>query len=77
MWSHSNEQNRKRALSPGADSIVPGERTEVLVGGLVSGEGCGQKTGWVEQGVTYREAKEDVATPRSAGTQWKRDLSRS
>lgn len=67
MWSHSNKQNRKRALSPGADSIVPGKSTEVLVGGLVSGEGCGQKTeyGWRMKGWFGGGVKEDEARTRT------------
>lgn len=40
---------------------MPGKSTEVLVGGLVSGEGCGQKTecGWRTKGWFGGGVKED------------------
>ena len=39
---------QKASPVPWSCPIVPGKSTEVLVGGVVSGEGCGQETVWVE-----------------------------
>ena len=46
---------------------MPGKSTEVLVGGLVSGEGCGQKTecGWRMKGWFGGGVKEDEARARA------------